>query len=125
MAKKTQSEILNDVLNELYTIKKGLPNGELVVIQKKLEDLTKGQTELRESIRTIQKRLFNPDDGIVVETNKNKEFRENVLEDKVELYDDKVVEFNNLLEWKKNITRGLWVIYSALIGIVIKMLFFD
>jgi hypothetical protein len=125
MNKKTQIEILQDVLQELHAIKKGLPNGELAIIQKKLEDLDEGQTELRESIKTIRKRLFNPDDGIVVETNKNIEFRDGILDGKIELYDLKVQEFNNMLEWKKNIQRALWIIYSAILGVIIKLLFFQ
>ena len=56
MVKKTQSEILNDVLVELQEIKKGLPNGEIVLIQKSLEDLENGQKTLKNDIRTIQKR---------------------------------------------------------------------
>ena len=39
MIKKTQSQILNEVLFELQEIKKGLPNGEITLIQKSLEDL--------------------------------------------------------------------------------------
>ena len=31
MVKKTQAEILNDVLSELQEIKKGLPNGEIAL----------------------------------------------------------------------------------------------
>ena len=43
MAKQTQTQILNEVLTELQEIKKGLPNGELALMQKSLEDLEKGQ----------------------------------------------------------------------------------
>ena len=39
MAKQTQSEILTEVLLELQEIKRGLPNGELALMQKSLEDL--------------------------------------------------------------------------------------
>ena len=74
MVKKTQTEILNEVLIELQEIKRGLPNGEIVLIQKSLEDLEEGQKSLRSEIRTVQKRLFNPDSGIIVEVNKNTEF---------------------------------------------------
>ena len=74
MAKQTQTEILNEVLLELQKIKKGLPNGEIALMQKSLEDLEEGQKSLRSEIRTVQKRLFNPDSGIIVEVNKNTDF---------------------------------------------------
>ena len=75
MVKKTQTEILNEVLIELQEIKRGLPNGEIVLIQKSLEDLEEGQKDLKSEIRTIQKRLFNPDTGLIVEVHKNTEFK--------------------------------------------------
>ena len=74
MAKQTQTQILNEVLNELQEIKRGLPNGEIALMQKSLEDLEEGQKSLKGEIRTIQKRLFNPDSGVIVEVNKNTEF---------------------------------------------------
>ena len=74
MARQTQTEILNEVLTELQEIKKGLPNGELALMQKSLEDLEEGQKSLKSEIRTIQKRLFNPDSGLIVEVKKNTEF---------------------------------------------------
>ena len=74
MARQTQAEILNEVLNELQEIKRGLPNGEIALMQKSLEDLEEGQKSLKSEIRTIQKRLFNPDSGVIVEVNKNTEF---------------------------------------------------
>ena len=39
MARQTQAEILNEVLIELQEIKRGLPNGEIALMQKSLEDL--------------------------------------------------------------------------------------
>ena len=117
MVKQTQSELLSEVLIELQEIKKGLPNGELVLIQKSLEDLEEGQKGLKSEIRTIQKRLFNPDDGLIVEVHKNTEFK---VENQQNLKD-----VNNLISWKSNVTKALWVVYSAIIGVIIKLLFWN
>ena len=54
MVRKTQSQILNEVLDELQEIKKGLPNGEIVLIQKSLEDLEEGQKSLKREITSIK-----------------------------------------------------------------------
>ena len=117
MVKKTQAEILNDVLSELQEIKKGLPNGEIALIQKSLEDLEEGQKSLRSEIGTIQKRLFNPDNGLIVEVNKNTEFK---VENQKNIKD-----VEGLMSWKSNVTKALWVIYSAIIGVIIKLLFWN
>lgn len=117
MIKKTQSQILNEVLFELQEIKKGLPNGEITLIQKSLEDLEDGQKSLKSEIRTIQKRLFNPDNGLIVEVNKNTDFKINNQKN--------LKDVVSLLSWKSNVTKALWVIYSAIIGVIIKLLFWN
>ena len=53
MAKQTQTEILNEVLVELQEIKRGLPNGQIALMQKSLEDLEEGQKLDALSKRTI------------------------------------------------------------------------
>ena len=117
MAKQTQTEILNEVLIELQKIKRGLPNGELALMQKSLEDLEEGQKALKSEIRTIQKRLFNPDSGIIVEVNKNTEFMQETQ--------PKLKEVDDVVSWKGNVTKALWVVYSAIIGVIIKLLFWN
>ena len=117
MKNKSQSEILKEVLLALQEIKRGLPNGEIVLIQKSLKDLEEGQKSLRGEIRTIQKRLFNPDNGLIVEVNKNTDFK---LDNQQNLKD-----VNNLISWKSNVTKALWVVYSAIIGVIIKLLFWN
>jgi uncharacterized protein YfkK (UPF0435 family) len=117
MSRQTQAEILTEVLVELQDIKRGLPNGEMVLIKKSLKDLEEGQKGLKSEIRTIQKRLFNPDDGLIVEVNKNTEFKKENQEN--------LKDVTNLISWKSNVTKALWVVYSAIIGVIIKLLFWN
>ena len=117
MVKPTQSEILNEVLFELQEIKKGLPNGQIALIQKSLEDLEGGQKSLGGEIRTVQKRLFNPDSGVIVEVNKNTDF--------IKETQPTLKEFEKVVSWKGNVTKALWVVYSAIIGVIIKLLFWN
>tara|TARA_Y100001963_G_C6621024_1_gene371702 strand:- start:372 stop:725 length:354 start_codon:yes stop_codon:yes gene_type:complete len=117
MPRQTQTDILREVLSELASIKAGLPNGELALIKKQLEDLEEGQKSLKSEIRTIQKRLFNPDDGLIVEVNKNTEFKQENQEN--------LKDVNNLVSWKGNVTKALWVIYSAIIGVIIGLVFWE
>ena len=124
MPKQTQNDILREVLSELATIKDGLPNGELALIKKQLEDLEKGQKSLSGEIRTIQKRLFNPDDGLIVQTNKNTDFRDS-HDKSMPMYNEIINEFKGVLTWKSNVTKALWVVYSAIIGVIIKLLFWN
>ena len=114
---------MEQLIAEMTLIKAKMPNGELKVIQKSLQDLEKGQEEFRQDMRAIQKRLFNPDNGLVVETNKNTFHREDQA--KVEAQDGKAREdVRYLMRWKGSVSKGLWVIYSTIIGILIKILIF-
>ena len=65
----------------------------------------------------IQKRLFNPDSGVIVEVNKNTEFMNETQ--------PKLKEVDEVVSWKGNVTKALWVVYSAIIGVIIKLLFWD
>ena len=104
-------------------MKTKLPNGELAVIQKSLKDLEKGQEELRQDIRVIQKRLFNPDNGLVVETNMNTFHRQQHEKD-AEKESQESEDVKYLMRWKNSVSKGLWVVYSAIIGILIKILLY-
>ena len=81
-------------------MKKGLPNGELL--------------EMHENIKEIKAILLDPEDGIIVRVNKNTFWRRQVDAD----------EFKALLRWKQGVTHALWLSYSALLGIIIKIIFF-
>ena len=64
----TQKQLLESVLSELTHIKSHMPNGELKQMQKDMEDL-------KEDISDLKYTLLNPDDGVIVNTNKNTEHR--------------------------------------------------
>jgi hypothetical protein len=69
----------------------------------------------------MKKTLLDPNDGVIVQTNKNTEWREE-RQKKIEMYDAKVQELNNVVEWKNGVTKALWVAFSAIIGIIAKMI---
>ena len=86
--------------DRLDCIEKRLPNGEL--------------QEMHENIKDIKEILLDPEDGIVVRVNKNTYWRHQIDTD----------EFKALLRWKQAVTHALWISYSALLGIIIKIIFF-
>ena len=64
----TQKELLSNVLNEIKHIKTNMPNGELKQLMKDVESM-------KDSMSDLKYTLLNPEDGVVVNTNKNTEFR--------------------------------------------------
>ena len=69
--------------------------------------------EIHQTVNEIKEILLDPEDGIVVRVNKNTYWRKEVDAD----------EFKALVRWKKSMTQAMWVLYSAVVGIIIKLLF--
>ena len=89
-----------DILQRLESIESKLPNGEL--------------EEMHGMIKEIKEILLDPEDGIIVRVNKNTFWRKEIDAD----------EFKALLRWKQSVTHAMWMIYSAVIGIIVKLIFF-
>ena len=93
--------ITNKEIHErLECMEKRLPNGELL--------------EIHENVKEIKAILLDPEDGLIVRVNKNTYWRRQVDTD----------EFKAIVRWKQGVTHALWISYSALVGILIKIIFF-
>jgi hypothetical protein len=110
----TQKELLEGVLVELKHIKTHMPNGELKIM---LEDMK----DLKEDVSELKYMLLNPEDGLVVKTNKNTEFRLSLQSNEKE-YQKNMQELDELKKWKNGVTKALWIIFSALAALVFEML---
>ena len=92
--------INKQIEKRLQCIEARLPNGELL--------------EMHENIKEIKAILLDPEDGLIVRVNKNTYWRRQVDTD----------EFKALLRWKSNVTHAMWISYTALVGIIVKLIFF-
>ena len=70
--------------------------------------------EIHETVKEIKQILLDPEDGLIVRVNKNTFWRKELDAD----------EFKVMLRWKQAVTHALWISYSALLGIIIKLVFF-
>tara|TARA_B100000214_G_C23584720_1_gene453480 strand:- start:247 stop:531 length:285 start_codon:yes stop_codon:yes gene_type:complete len=89
-----------ELLERLHCIESRLPNGEL--------------QEIHETVKEIKEILLDPEDGIIVRVNKNTYWRKELDAD----------EFKALIRWKQTITHAMWISYTALVGIIVKIIFF-
>lgn len=110
----TQKQLLESVLSELTHIKSHMPNGELKQMQKDMEDL-------KEDISDLKYTLLNPDDGVIVNTNKNTEYRRE-LQNNEESFRLKLSEIEDLKRWKDGVTKALWIIFGILATVIVRML---
>ncbi len=110
----TQKQLLESVLTELTSIKKHMPNGELKQMQKDMEDL-------KDDISDLKYTLLNPDNGVIVNTNKNSDFRE-IMQAGDKDFQLKLLELQELKRWKEGVTKALWILFTGLAGVIIKLL---
>jgi hypothetical protein len=112
--------MMNDILTSLDHIREHMPNGELKDIQKRIQYIEETQAELKEDFRSIKRQLLDPEDGLVVRVNKNTDFRKTKESDE-DYYDSIIQQHKELMSWKYGVSRALWIIFTAIAGIIVSM----
>jgi hypothetical protein len=115
--------MMTDILQALDHIREHMPNGELKDIQQRIRTIETSQLDLKEELRTIKKQLLDPEDGLIVRVNKNTDFRQK-KEDDEDYYDNIIQQHKELITWKDSVSKALWILFTAVAGILAK-LFFD
>ena len=110
MARVTNEEIqklLNKVLEKL-------PNGDLKALKLKIEDLCEDICALKAQQNKLHKNLYNPEDGLVVRVNKNRDYR-------LKLQEEGALDtIRTVDKFRANYNKLLWGLYALLLGIVLK-----
>ena len=70
--------------------------------------------EIHDVVKEIKQILLDPEDGLIVRVNKNTYWRREIDAD----------EFKAIIRWKQAMTHAMWISYSALLGIIVKIIFF-
>ena len=110
----TQKEAIDLILTELTAMKAKLPNGDLTRMAESME-------EMKEDIGELKYMLLNPEDGVIVKVNKNSDFRKKFEINEKE-FDDTLKTVEELRRFKETVTKALWIIFTAIAGIVIRIL---
>lgn len=90
-----------------------MPNGELKQMMKDMQNL-------KEDVSDLKYTLLNPDNGVIVNTNKNTEYRKE-LQDNEDSFRAKLAEIDSIKSWKEGVTRALWIIFGIIAAIIIRM----
>jgi hypothetical protein len=90
-----------------------MPNGELKIMQTDM-------TSLKEDVSEMKYTLLNPDNGVIVNTNKNTEYREQLQTNQKD-FEAKLADIESIKHWKDGVTRALWIIFGIIAEIIIRM----
>ena len=102
-----------EILEALERIENSLPNGDLDICRAHLEELQIGQHKLVEALSKIDELITDPEDGLIVRTNKNTYWRRQI----------DTRDINELKSFKQNVTTALWGIYTLVLGVIAKLIF--
>ena len=90
-----------DIIEKLECVETKLMSGEL--------------EEIHETVKEIKEVLLDPEDGIIVRVYKNTYWRKQIS----------IQEIEELKSFKNNVTKALWGIYTVVLGIIAKLIFWE
>ena len=111
------SQMMDEILGALDHIRKHMPNGELKIIQEKVEAIEESHEKLQIDISQIKKILLDPEIGVIVRVNKNTQFREDNEKKMLEKFE----MLNEVNKWKEGINKAMWIIFAALFGLIFEL----
>ena len=88
-----------EIIKKLECVETKLMNGEL--------------EEIHQTVKEIKEILLDPEDGLIVRVNKNTYWRRQI----------DTRDIQELKSFKQNVIRALWGIYTIMLGIIAKLIF--
>ena len=95
---------------------------EIALMKKDIETLSEEVKEINNKIDNLTMKLLDPDDGVVSRVNKNTAFRKS-HDKEMPAYNIIIDEFRELQRWKSTVTKALWGLYFAVVGYIVKLIF--
>lgn len=118
----SNSLLMKQILDEVNLLKSKMPNGELKYMQDSIEEMKKTFKEMKEDFSELRRKLLDPDDGVIVKVNENTKYR--IQEEaKSDEYFILKSEFESMKKWQSGVNKALWIIFAAIIAIVLKIIF--
>lgn len=116
-AEKSNDEILKELIAAFSSLKQKMEDPNYIALDNSIQQLMQNQRDMKRDITDLKRNLLNPFDGVIVNTNKNTEFRE-----KLEQWEDEreklIDEHKALMRWKATYVKIFWTIFTAGIGIL-------
>ena len=90
-----------DILERLHCIEQNVSSGQL--------------DEIQQTVKEIKEILLDPEDGLIVRVNKNTYWRKQI----------DTRDIQELKTFKQNVSTALWGVYTLVLGLISKVVFWD
>lgn len=114
---KSNEEILKDLIQAFSSLKQKMEDPNYAALDSQMRNMLENQKDMKADVKDLKKRLLNPFDGVIVNTNKNTEFRleyEKLQDERDKLQDN----VNQLIKWKSTYLKVFWALFTAALGII-------
>jgi len=95
---------------------------EIALMKKDIETLKEDVKEINDKLDRLMVKLLDPDEGLVVRVNKNTS-RLDERDIELPMWLRNLEQFKQMQRWKSNVTKALWGLYTAIVGYIIKLMF--
>ena len=115
--KKSSEEILKELVTAFSSLKQKMEDPNYIALSNDLRNLAQNQSDMKRDLKDLKKAMLNPFDGVIVNTNKNTEFRleyEKLQEERDKLSED----VSHLLKWKSLYIKVFWALFTAALGVI-------
>lgn len=118
---KTPKQLIEELYALFSSFKNRMEDPNFVQVENMMNQLMENQLEMKQELKDLKEKLLNPDDGVVVQTNKNTSFRKEQEEKEKEWSikrQELIEEHKNLVRFKSNVTKVGLTLLTALGGII-------
>lgn len=113
---KSNETLLKELMVAFSSLKQKMEDPNYIALDNSIKSMMENQRDMKADVKDLKKRLLNPIDGVIVNTNKNTEFREGYIklqEERDVLADDVA----HLKRWKQMYIKIFWTLFTGAIGV--------
>ena len=114
---KSNEELLKELMIAFTSLKQKMEDPNYIALDNSMKNMLENQRDMKLDVKDLKRKLLNPIDGVIVNTNKNTEFRldyTKLQEERDKLQDD----VKHLLSWKSSYIKIFWAFFTAALGVL-------
>jgi|TARA_R110002074_G_scaffold27184_2_gene79097 hypothetical protein len=113
---KSNEELLKELMLAFSSLKQKMEDPNYIALDNSIKTMMENQRDMKEDVKDLKRKLLNPIDGVIVNTNKNTEFRLDYIKLQNER-DELEEDVNHLKRWKQMYIKIFWTLFTGAIGV--------
>jgi hypothetical protein len=113
---KSNEDLLKELMLAFSSLKQKMEDPNYIALDNSIKTMMENQRDMKEDVKDLKRKLLNPIDGVIVNTNKNTEFRLDYVKLQNER-DELVEDVNHLKRWKAMYIKIFWTLFTGAIGV--------